>query len=1351
LALTPQQYSSLSNIIVECKTADQSKFTQKLNRYKDDDSSDEIARLITDIEASYEWVNKRRANNVELLFPQLPVSERREEIAEAISHNQVVIIAGETGSGKTTQLPKICLSLGLGVKGLIGHTQPRRIAARSVANRIAEELKVPLGGLVGYQVRFTDVATDATAIKLMTDGILLAEIQNDRYLSRYDTIIIDEAHERSLNIDFLLGYLKQLLPKRPDLKVIITSATIDVEKFSHHFNDAPVIEVSGRTFPVETLYRPLLETDSDSLLDAIVNAIDEITTLDNQGDILVFLSGERDIRETALRLRREEIAHLSIVPLYARLSVSEQNKIFQPHRGRRVVLATNVAETSLTVPGIRYVIDPGYARISRYSFRTKVQRLPIESISQASANQRQGRCGRVSEGVCIRLYSEQDFLSRPEFTDPEILRTNLAAVILQMAQLKLGDIRHFPFLEMPDHRLINDGYQLLQELQAINSRNHLTTLGRRLAQLPVDPRFARMLVAAQDWGCLNEMLIIISALSVQDPRERPADKQQAADQCHRLHWDEKSDFLAYVNLWQSYELQRQTLSNSQCQKWCKKNFLVYMRMREWRDIHTQLHVAAKKLALKVNIEPASYASIHTALLTGLLANVGNFSKEKTNDYFGARNRRFQIFPGSSQFKKKPQWLFAAELLETSKLYGHTAASIETDWILAVAQHLIKRQHIEPHYDARNGQVMAYEKISLYGLVIVEKKQVSYSKINPVECRKVFIRAALVEGRYSENKRVHHKIKNTSADKHFFCWQQQLLKELHELEAKSRRRDIIVDDEILYEFYDKRLPDDVINFDGFEAWREKIEQTQPRLLFIERDQMMQRNDAHIEAAQFPDSLAMSGIRVPVMYHFDPTHLDDGVTIRVPVSALHLLSEDRLEWLVPGLLAEKVTAMIKALPKQWRKQFAPVPSTVEKILPKLIVDSASSPQKVSQKPESLRQVVATQLYRYKGIEVPSACWQEQSLDAYYNFNIHVLDERGKLMDQGRNLSMLRDRYRDHVQDQLQIVGNDFEQSKLTEWSFGDLPKTHLLQQNGLEIRVFPGLVDQGDSVDLKLYDNDQEAEICSIRGMVRLAILTQAPTIKYLRKQLLKNKDLGLSVVDMGSRDQVIDDIICAAVKQTCFDYNSSGETGADLCRTQKDFTVAVEATKSQWVERAELTATLLIKSLALVVAIKKQAKQAKNALTIAYAMSDINSQLSGLFYRGCLYSTPYQWLQQYPRYLSAIAHRLEKVPMHVNQDRAHIAELEVLYMRLQDALLSQNLNDVKLTAMNADTEKTKVGKAKSVNAGNADQTVLYYALPERYQQYRWMLEELRVSLFAQALTTLVPVSIKRLHKQWELSV
>ncbi len=1328
LALEPQHLTALQTIIAECRTADQFRFRQRLTRLQKGESGENAESLVADIEASCRWVIQRREKLVDISFPSsLPVSERKDDIAKAISENQVVIVAGETGSGKTTQLPKICLSLGLGQKGLIGHTQPRRIAARSVANRIAEELKVPLGDLVGYQIRFNEVAGDTTAVKLMTDGILLAEIQNDRYLSRYDTIIIDEAHERSLNIDFLLGYFKQLLPKRPDLKIIITSATIDVEKFSTHFNNAPIIEVSGRTFPVETLYRPLLDTDSESQLDGIINAIEEITTLDNQGDILVFLSGERDIREAALRLRREKIPHLSVVPLYARLSVSEQNKIFQPHRGRRVVLATNVAETSLTVPGIRYVIDPGYARISRYSFRTKVQRLPIEPISQASANQRKGRCGRVSEGVCIRLYSEQDFLSRPEFTDPEILRTNLAAVILQMSQLGLGDIRHFPFVEMPDHRLINDGYKLLQELQAINGRNHLTKLGRRLAQLPVDPRFGRMLIAGAEWNCLNEVMIIISALSVQDPRERPADKQQAADQRHREYWDEKSDFLAYVNLWKTYETQRQSLSNNQCQKWCKKNFLVYMRLREWRDIHTQLTVGAKKLSLKINSEPANYAAVHTALLTGLLDNIGNFSKEKTNDYFGARNRRFHIFPGSSQFKKKPQWLLAGELLETSKLYAHTIANIETDWVLSVAQHLVKRQHVEPHYDARNGQVMAYEKVSLYGLVLRDKKPVSFGSIKPAECREVFIRAALVEGRYSEHKRIKHKIKKAKPDTHFFVWQQQLLKELQELEAKSRRRDIIVDDEVLYEFYDKRLPEDIINLDGFEAWRDTVEKSEPRLLFIERDALMQRSDTHIEAAQFPDSLEMGGIRVPVMYHFDPTHRDDGVTIKAPVSALHLLSEDRLEWLVPGLLAEKATAMIKALPKQWRKQFAPVPSTVEKILPKLVMTPTAGNKHETPKIRALRDVLAEQLYRYKNIEIPAQCWQEQSLDNYYQFNIHVLDERGKLMDQGRDLAVLRERYRDHVQGQLQTAGNDFEQAKLTSWSFGELPKTHLLKQNGLEIRVYPGLSDNGDSVDLKLYDNDQEASTSSLRGMVRLAILDQVQTIKYLRKNLLKNKDLGLTVVDMGNRDQVIDDIISAAVRQTCFD--SVNNDKLIEIRNAQDFSSVVDAAKGQWVERAEHIAVLLGQSLATVVAIKKQAKQSKNVLTIAYAMSDINKQLDGLFYRGCLYSAPYEWLQQYPRYLKAIVQRLEKVPMNVNQDRALIAQLEPLYARLEE----------------------KLGDNSTANKKRNNSGVIFCELPEHFQVYRWMLEELRVSLFAQSLTTRVPVSVKRLNKQWESSI
>lgn len=1265
------------------------------------------------LEGSLAIVEQRQAAIPEITFPeQLPISEKREDIAAAIQQNQVVVIAGETGSGKTTQLPKICLSIGRGVKGLIGHTQPRRIAARSVASRIAEELNTRLGDIVGYQVRFTDQASSSTAVKLMTDGILLAEIQRDRFLSRYDTIIIDEAHERSLNIDFLMGFLKQLLPKRPDLKVIITSATIDVEKFSEHFDQAPIIEVSGRTYPVDILYRPLLEMGSDSVVDGIINAIQEISAIDHQGDILVFLSGERDIRETALKLRREQIPHLSVVPLYARLSIAEQNKIFQTHRGQRIVLATNVAETSLTVPGIRYVIDPGYARISCYSFRTKVQRLPIEAVSQASANQRKGRCGRVSEGICIRLYSEEDFNSRPEFTDPEILRTNLAAVILQMAQLKLGDVRRFPFVDAPDHRLINDGYKLLQELQAVPQSGHtpnnkLTKIGRLLTQLPVDPRFGRMLLAADQLGCLQEVVVIVSALSIQDPRERPADKQQAADQKHREYWHEKSDFLAYWQLWQIFEEQRQELSGNQLQKWCQKNYLAYNRMREWRDIHTQLSMAAKSISLTWNSEPAAYAAIHTALVTGLLGNIGNYSKEKTRDYIGARNRRFQIFPGSSQFKKAPQWILTAELLETSKLYAHTVASVETDWILSVAQHQVKRQHVEPHYSPRSGQVMAYEKISLYGLVLVEKKAVAYSPINPSESREIFIRAALVEGQYGDHKRIKNLLRRQSPDTHFFCWQQDVLQALHDLEAKSRRRDILADDQVLYDFYDRLMPGDAFNLDSFEQWRKTVETKEPRLLFIDRERLMQHDADHITASQFPDSVEMNGIHIPVVYHFDPSHRDDGVTLKVPVSTLHLLSAERLQWLVPGLLGEKITAMIKGLPKQWRKQFAPVPATVSKLLPK-----------VSPLDKSLAEVVGEQLYRLTGVKVPDDCWQAMTLDLYYQFNIHVLDESGQLLDQGRDLPVLRERYRDHVQNHLQTAGNDYEQSGLTDWSFGELAETHTLPQQGLQIRVYPGLNDKGDSVDLTLFDNPDEAVVNSVKGMVRLAMLSQAQTIKYLRKQLLKNRDIGLSVVTMGSREQVVDDILCATIRQTCFDnvLEKYPLQKGKLIRDQKAFLERVEQCKSQWVERAERIEQLLWTALNRVVDIKKQLKQGKNGLLLVYAMPDINQQLCELFYVNCLYDTPIHWLEQYSRYLKAILVRLEKIPMNVQKDRVSIAELDGLQERYQ-------------------TKRTKEGH-------------IAWTLNNELQTYRWMLEELRVSLFAQTLGTSMPVSVKRLNKQWE---
>ncbi|MGH1486596.1 MAG: ATP-dependent RNA helicase HrpA [Cellvibrionaceae bacterium] len=1266
------------------------------------------------INNSLDSVEKRRAALPQITFPeQLPIAEKRDEIAEAIQQYQVVVIAGETGSGKTTQLPKICLSIGRGVQGIIGHTQPRRIAARSVANRIAEELNSTLGDVVGYQVRFTDRVSDITAVKLMTDGILLAEIQRDRYLSRYDTIIIDEAHERSLNIDFLMGYLKHLLPKRPDLKVIITSATIDVEKFSRHFNNAPVIEVSGRTYPVDVLYRPLLDTGSESVVDGILNAINEISTIDTQGDILVFLSGERDIRETALKLRREKIPHLTVIPLYARLSIAEQNKVFQAHKGRRVVLATNVAETSLTVPGIRYVIDPGYARVSRYSFRTKVQRLPIEAISQASANQRKGRCGRVSEGVCIRLYSEDDFLSRTEFTDPEILRTNLAAVILQMAQLKLGDIRDFSFVDMPDHRLINDGYKLLQELQAITAKNTLTKMGHSLSQLPVDPRFGRMLLAADQLNCLQEVMVIVSALSIQDPRERPADKQQAADQKHREYWHEQSDFLAYWQLWQTYEAQRQALSSNQLQKWCKQHFLSFNRMREWRDIHIQLTMAIKSLSLTSNNQPANYAAIHTALITGLLGNIGLFSKEQTKDYIGARNRRFHVFPGSSQFKKTPQWILTAELLETSKLYAHTVARIETEWVLSVAQHQIKRQHVEPHYNPRSGQVMAYEKISLYGLVLLEKHPVSYTRINREESRDIFIRSALVESRYVEHKRIKNNLRKHSSETHFFCHQQQLIKELHELEAKSRRRDVLVDDQILFDFYHHLIPADITNLDGFEHWRESLEEQEPKLLFISRDTLMRHNPSHITTAQFPDSLDMDGIRVPVIYHFDPSHRDDGVTLKIPVSTLHLLSAERLQWLVPGLLAEKITAMIKSLPKQWRKQFAPVPSTVEKLLIKLPVNDQSLYE------QEIITVISESLYRLTGVRIPEDAWDLSSLDNFYRFNIHVLDESGKVLDVDRDLATLRERYRDHVQDHLQSAGNDFEQTGLSSWSFGDLPESYMLQQNGLQIRAYPGLEDCGDSVNLKLFDNPQEAVVSSVKGMVRLALFSQPQTVKYLRKNLLKNRDLGLSIVDIGGRDQVVDDILCATVKELCFSNGTNsngGLTESVLIRSQKLFTEKIEQSKSQWVGHAEAIAEQLVNALGIVVDIKKQAKQSKNALVIAYAMADIQQQLSGLFYSNFLYDTPSQWLRQYPRYLKAIQLRLEKVPMQVQKDRVWIEELEALNERYSNKITTDG--DI----------------AKALN--------------EALHTYRWMLEELRVSFFAQTLGTSIPVSVKRLNKQWE---
>ncbi|WP_193165091.1 ATP-dependent RNA helicase HrpA [Microbulbifer hainanensis] len=1253
-----------------------------------------LAQLGEQIEVSRALAAERRDKQPKVTWPEaLPVVARRDEIAELIDANQVVVVAGETGSGKTTQLPKICLELGRGVQGQIGHTQPRRIAARTVANRIAEELGQPLGNSVGYQVRFTDHSTEHTHIKLMTDGILLAEIQRDPLLNKYDTLIIDEAHERSLNIDFLLGYLKTILPRRPDLKLIITSATIDLEKFSRHFDDAPIIEVSGRTYPVEIHYRPPVDSDAD-LNAQIVEGVEELLREEKAsgrhsggkrgGDILVFMSGEREIRECAKALRDAQIPQMEVLPLYARLSLAEQNRVFHGHKGRRIVLATNVAETSITVPGIRYVIDPGTARISRYSYRSKIQRLPVEAISQASANQRAGRCGRVSAGVCIRLYEERDFEQRPEFTDAEILRTNLAAVILQMLQLRIGDIRDFPFVDPPDQRLINDGYKLLQELQAVNAQGHVTPLGRALSRLPLDPRLGRMLMAAADGDSLREILIIVAALAVQDPRERPAEKRQAADEKHRQWQHEQSDFLSYVLLWDAFEAQRQELSQNQLRKWCQKNFLSWLRMREWRDIHHQLRVACRELKVKENREAAEYAAVHCAIIPGLLGNIG--VRDENKEFLGCRNRRFHIFPGSGQFKKPPRWVVAAQLLETSRLFAHTVAKIEPDWVLASAEHLVKRNYFEPHYDARAGQVMAFEKISLYGLVLVEKRRIHFGKLDPETAREVFIRQALVEQRYRGKGR-------------FLKHYRDLLAELEDLEAKSRRRDIVVDDEVVFRFFDERVPEEIVNLAGFEHWRKQAEQKDPQLLFIPRDLLMQQSADHVGEALFPDELQAGGIEFPLGYHFEPGSPADGVSLQVPVGALHQVPAARLSWLVPGLLRDKCIALVKALPKQWRKVFVPVPAAVDRALPQMKADNTP-----------LWQSLAKELLRQTAQQLPDEAWEsaEQSLEDFYRFNIQVLDEQGKLLDQGRDLAALQERYRDRVQKELASAGDDFERDGIEVWDFGDLPETHILDRGGLKVRAYPALVEGRDSVSLKLLDNPAEARRLSRAAICRLALLHLPEPVKYLRKELLRGKELGLSAADLGRREDAADDILLAAAREVFWPQE-------DWPRSEAEFLQRLEARKTELVAVAQEFGQLLVKVLAELVPLRKQIKQQKN-LAVAMAVGAVQQQLQQLFYRGFLFDTPLEWLRQYGRYLKGIGLRLEKAALDPNRDRKLQAEWDQVAEPFQ--ALAERHSPRMLAAE-----------------------------PE-LRQFRWMLEEFRVSLFAQTLKTLMPVSAKRLRKAWQ---
>ncbi|MCW8995330.1 MAG: ATP-dependent RNA helicase HrpA, partial [Psychromonas sp.] len=965
----------------------------------------------------------------------LPVSQKKEIILEAIRDNQVVIIAGETGSGKTTQIPKICLQLGRGVSGLIGHTQPRRLAARTVANRIAEELGSSLGETVGYRVRFTDKVSERSYIKLMTDGILLAEIQNDRFLSQYDTIIIDEAHERSLNIDFLLGYLKRLLPRRPDLKVIITSATIDPERFSKHFNEAPIIEVSGRTFPVETLYRPLEEYAGGDQIEGIFNAVDELQRM-GRGDILIFMNGEREIRDTAEALIKRKLRDTEVLPLFARLSVAEQNRIFQSHRGQRIVLATNVAETSLTIPGIKYVIDTGTVRISRYSYRTKVQRLPIEPISQASANQRKGRCGRVSEGVCIRLYGEDDFLSRPEFTDPEILRTNLSSVILQMLSLGLGELNKFPFVQPPEDRNIKDGLSLLEELGAVNlnakdPRKKLTGLGRQLAKLPVDPRLGRMILAAKQFGCVHEVMVISSALSIQDPRERPLDKQQASDEKHRRFYDKNSDYMAFVNLWNYLKEQRSELSSNQFRKMCQKEFLAYMRVREWQDIYAQIKQVTDELDIKVNEQPADFDAIHQALLAGLLSHIG--FKDKDAEYLGARNSKFYMFPGSGLFKKQPKWTMVAELVETSKLFGRIAARIKPEWVEQQAQHLIKRSYSEPHWQKKMGVVAAFENQTLYGLPIVIKRKVTYTQIDPALCRELFIRHALVEGEFV----TRHQ---------FFKENQALLEDIEALEHKSRRRDILVDDEALFYFYDQHIPSNVASAKQFDSWWNREKKTQPGLLNYRREEVMAHDAQQVTANAYPDFWQQGAFKLKLSYAFEPGTAQDGVTVAIPLAVLNQVQATGFDWQIPALREELLIALIKSLPKTLRRNFVPAPNYAQAAL------AAMEPLQTS-----LLEAFEKQLLRMTGVRIPENSWDISALPAHLRMKFNVIDEKRKSIALGCDLTQLQQQLKGQVKETLsQVSKKGIEKTELVEWNFGKLPKSFTKDHGGYEIKAFPALV-------------------------------------------------------------------------------------------------------------------------------------------------------------------------------------------------------------------------------------------------------------------------------------------------------
>ncbi len=1241
----------------------------------------DLVRFQEQLQASLQHCELRRENTPKAqLNEDLPVSLEHETIRDALLEHQVIIVAGETGSGKTTQLPKICLEAGRGVRGLIGCTQPRRVAARSVAARISEEINQPLGSVVGYQVRFQDHSSDDAYIKLMTDGILLAETQHDHWLSNYDTIIIDEAHERSLNIDFLLGYLKQLLPRRPDLKVIITSATIDTERFAAHFDKAPIISVSGRSYPVEIRYRPFEqknERGKQRQEDAILDAVAEIDRYDRFADILIFLSGEREIRETSERLQKRALPNTEILPLYARLSSQEQDRIFKPGRQRRIILATNVAETSLTVPRIKAVIDPGFARISRYNNRSKVQRLQIEPISQASANQRAGRCGRIAAGLCIRLYDESDFNLREEYTQPEILRTALASVILRMLALKLGDIEDFPFLEAPEDKAIRAGFRQLQELGAVDEDKSLTELGQQLARLPIDPRLGRMIIAAVHHDCLEEVLIICAALSVADPRERPMDKQQAADSAHEEFAHPTSDFLSYVSLWQAINKHKAELGSSAYRRWCQKHFLSFLRIREWQDIYRQLKQLAKDQGWQGNDTAAEYPAVHQALLTGLLSQVAFLSEKK--QYVGAYNLKAQIFPGSDVFGKNPKWVMAAELVDTSRLYLRCVAKIEPEWIEKAAGDLCRHHYFEPHWQKSRAQVGAYEQVSLYGLILVVKRRINYGPLEPVLAREMFIRHALVYGEYRTRAK-------------FFHHNRKLIDDIKALESKVRRQDILVDEEDLFNYYQQHIPIHIYSGAAFEKW---LKQQDDDCLKLTREHLMQQDEEKIDKSAYPDSFNYQGMQFPLSYHFEPGHEEDGVCVHVPVSLLKQLKPEPFDWLVPGLRQEKIIALLRSLPKQKRKAFVPIPDFASAAMTALTPnDQALAPQ------------LGQFLHKITGVQIDPPLWDLDKLTSHLHMHYEVMDGHNKPLAHGQDLAKLQHDWQSHSQDQFaEMPKQRWEQTGISAWDFGDWQSNIELKHHGVNVQAYPALVDKKDSVALELLDDPKEAEQTHLQGLYRLFALQSDSLLKQLKKQLpLSNSDC-LHYAPVGTCQALGADIIYAVSAKLWL--------AEPLPQNASEFKQRLE----------ESHAALPAASQALGKTVKeilKQyhqlAKQLKGSIHPAQlqALAEIKASLDQLVYRGFIREIPDSQLKHLPRYLKAYLQRLEQVVLEPQKDRQKSVELKPWQQRWQDYV------------------------KKHPNKANT----------QAVQDFRWMLEEFHVSLFAQALRTPYPVSKKRLQQAWQ---